>query len=518
VAISDEMAKAILKTSKELGISVKAASLLSLDKAMETGGGDARGYGKQIAALMSGIADGSVPAKKGVEQLGKAFTKMADEAKAAGRVGDAVMVGILQQARAAKAQGNFELYTPEMAAHTAAALDKATEGLKKYVAGLAKMMSGAGGTKADVEKWFKIYKDKYDALKKLGENLTADQAKEMAQLQQLMNAQGDKLATGKFGDGKALGATLGTNAAIVFMGTFNALVSEKGWVAAVEALSGTFDQLKTAMGASMTPAMEAIFAQFERLQGYLNNDTFSGAISAVDGLTQVMIGLADAGYLNVETFAAMQGSAFDLFTAMVDGGMAAGDAIAVMAPLIQAAVSAAEQFGIPLSADMQHLKDLAEQNGITFKTDPMQRMVEILTAIANVLGATLPDAANKAAGALDNVARNRQATVDITYRRHNEGEAPGDLPPDVTAATGFYSPMMGRGKHAGGMTVLGVHPGEEVYVGPKGAMPSTGAAAAPSSQPVQVVVNIGPEQLYNMLTEATRTGEIRVHSDAVRKW
>jgi hypothetical protein len=77
----------------------------------------------------------------------------------------------------------------------------------------------------------------------------------------------------------------------------------------------------------------------------------------VDGLTQVMIGLADAGYLNVETFAAMQGSAFDLFTAMVDGGMAAGDAIAVMAPLIQAAVSAAEQFGIPLSADMQHLKD-----------------------------------------------------------------------------------------------------------------------------------------------------------------
>jgi hypothetical protein len=292
------------------------------------------------------------------------------------------------------------------------------------VAGLAKMMSGAGGTKADVEKWFKIYKDKYDALKKLGENLTADQAKEMAQLQQLMNAQGDKLATGKFGDGKALGATLGTNAAIVFMGTFNALVSEKGWVAAVEALSGTFDQLKTAMGASMTPAMEAIFAQFERLQGYLNNDTFSGAISAVDGLTQVMIGLADAGYLNVETFAAMQGSAFDLFTAMVDGGMAAGDAIAVMAPLIQAAVSAAEQFGIPLSADMQHLKDLAEQNGITFKTDPMQRMVEILTAIANVLGATLPDVA---AALADKVAGS-EAGAAVMRATLEQLAAPGSHP------------------------------------------------------------------------------------------
>ncbi len=242
-------------------------------------------------------------------------------------------------------------YTEEMKAYTEEKLNQAAEGLKKYVDGISKL-------------------------------------------------------DGEFG-------RMATNSATMFMATFNAIMSEQGWKQAVDQLMPAFEVLQKKLTEIGSESALALLGPFSRFAEYLENEVLAGALDAVSGLQQMMVGLADAGYLDLETFTAMQETAADLFNHMLEGGMEARDALLAMAPAIQAAISAAEQFGVPLSADMQTLKDMAEQNGITFSTDPMLRVVEVLEAIAKALGADLPAAADKASAAFGSHAD----TADVTFGR-----------------------------------------------------------------------------------------------------
>lgn len=185
---------------------------------------------------------------------------------------------------------------------------------------------------------------------------------------------------------------MGTNAATMFMSTFNALVKEEGLVAAVTQLGDAFTPLFDKLKETGDTAAMAMLEPFRRIHEAMNSEVLGPIIGAADGVNQVMIGLADAAYLDTQAFTAAQQTAADMFNSMTEGGMDAGDAIRIMAPSIQSAISAAQQLGIPLDADMERLKGIAEQNGITFKTDPMDRMVQVLEAIALTLGATLPEA------------------------------------------------------------------------------------------------------------------------------
>lgn len=194
----------------------------------------------------------------------------------------------------------------------------------------------------------------------------------------------------------------GVYAAGMFVATFNAAVKEKGLVGAAEAMKDTFAKIEESMAGWNQVGLD-VLAPIRGIFDALDDENLRPLIEGVDGLRMVMTGLADAGYLDVAAFEMMQEASGFLFDELVKGGMSTADAIRVMAPEIQAAISAAEQFGIPLTDDMQRLKELAEQNGITFKTDPMDRMVEVLEAIAKVLGADIPDAAKKAGEALNGI-------------------------------------------------------------------------------------------------------------------
>jgi len=99
-AVSDELAKAIDATKKKLGVSTEAATLLHLDEAMAESGKNAGQMSAEVFKLMAGVANGSIPAKEGVEQIDKAFGSVVESARKAGTVGDAMTVGMLKAAQA----------------------------------------------------------------------------------------------------------------------------------------------------------------------------------------------------------------------------------------------------------------------------------------------------------------------------------------------------------------------------------------------------------------------------------
>lgn len=101
--------------------------------------------------------------------------------------------------------------------------------------------------------------------------------------------------------------------------------------------------------------------------------------------------------------------------------------------------------------------------------------------------------------------------IDVSPNVNIPSGGGGHNRPDLGAQQGFYSPSMPTGPRPGGGTDIRVHPGEEVSVRPRGA----GGGGA-SEQPLKVIVNIGPEKLYEMITKATKGGQVRVYPDSVK--
>jgi hypothetical protein len=418
VSIKQETAQAIEDMSKTLGTSREAASNLFLGAMATDSGREMRSFRDGTQDLMNAIANGVVPAKEGLAALGQQFTMMRDEAREAGRVGDASMVAVLTRAR------ELGQVTPEMAAHVNESLASVAEGMKSFTG----MFLAEG----------------------INPMLTAVEA------------------DGTFD-------RLGKNSATIFMGAFAAITKEQGIVAAVEQMGDSFDPLYEKLKAIGDTGALAILQPFTQIKNALSDETIGPMVQAVDGLRQVMVGMADAGYLDTQTFAAMQTTSKDLFDGMVANGLGAHDAISLMAPEIQAAVSAAEQMGIPLNADMQSLKDIAEQNGITFKTDPMLRMVQALEAIAKVLGADLPAAAGTAAGSFEQLGGT--ATDSATQTADEWTVTAQTMTGEIGAAGDAMTSTMGEFQHhaidaSGGTQAAWVSTSGAIADSMKGALPS----------------------------------------------
>ena len=336
--LSKETIAKIQEDSKKLGISIKQAALLNISTAIADTGKAASTFGPQILDLMKGIADGSIPAKEGIAEVGNTFNAVAAEALEAGRVGDRVMVGLIKRAR------ELKLESPDIKAFVGQQLDASTAGVGKFIESLKSISVEAAGK-------------------------------------------------------------IGVDAGIIFGANFNALVEERGIVAAVDAMQDSFASLKETLTKSLgEQGAASILAPFAAAFDTIGNEKLRPIFEGIDGITQALKGLANAGFLTVDQFSAMQHATKTLFDEAIAGGANTKVALQAIAPSIQAAIRAAEQFGVPLDADTQRLKELAEQNGITFSTDPQQAMLDVLVEIAKVLGADIPESAKRAERAIRDMA------------------------------------------------------------------------------------------------------------------
>lgn len=330
VDVSEDLALAIQQAAKDAGRDIQTQSLLSLGDIISTEGFDAfeggiRGASEAVIMLLAGIADGSIPAKEGIAEVGEAFSLMAVETLEAGRIADAALLDIVA---AAKASGEK---IPEIAAFIKESLESAAAGIGAII-----------GAAFEVD--------------------------------------GEKL----FGGIAVATAQQAQDQATIFAAGFFSTLEEQGLLAAVDAFAPAFDALKE----KLADFSDVDFGGVGRFFEIAGDPQFRPLLEGVQGLNDALVGLANSGFLTTESFSAFQRQAGVAFEQLQTAGLSSTEALQQLAPTLQSAIDASERFGIPLDENTQKLIAQAEASGIAFETDPLNRMADVLGLIAELLGAT----------------------------------------------------------------------------------------------------------------------------------
>lgn len=334
VEISEELAKEIEATAERLDIGRFEARLLSLgDVIGEAGGVAAFGMEqatKAVGDLFNAVETGVVPAEEGISEIGEVFGQMASEIFEAGKLADSGMLAIIARSR------QLGIEVPEITAFITQQLEQAAAGISKLIGSFAEGEDGAEGTFGGI------------------------------QVASLEDAQAQ---------------------ATIFAAGFFATLKEQGLLAAVDAFEPAFGEMKKKFeefGADVD------FGGIQKFFDIASNPEFRPLLEGIQGLTEAMTGLGNAGFLTADTFSAMQQQGGAAFEQLQAAGLGINESLLQMAPFLQEAINASQQFGFALDEDTQKMIEQAEAAGIAFKTDPMMQVVEVLKLIAGELG-VLPE-------------------------------------------------------------------------------------------------------------------------------
>jgi tape measure domain-containing protein len=366
IKASEGLGKAIEETAASLDLGRFEATLLHLGDVM----GEGLEQGKAVADFKDGIddlfnaiANGAVPAEQGMAELGEVFTQVADAAEKAGRVGDRTMVDMLNRAR------QLGTMTEEMKTFVKEALSSAQEGISSTIA--------------------RYTEDKGEGGNYLGGL-------------QLVDPEVARAQAGAFSD------------------TFWASVKEFGLVDAADAMRDSFGALKESL-TEILPKEEInkLLGPMSRIFNITKPggedgpaSLFRGAAEAAQGLAANLKGLADTGYLTQESFSrfgTLTKAAFDQAKA---GGANTKEAITAILPELQAAVSAAQQYGYALDPATQKLKEQAEAAGFSFPVEPTQIMIDLLKEVVTVMGGEIPASAQTASSSVTGAADVMKGSVE----------------------------------------------------------------------------------------------------------
>jgi predicted transcriptional regulator len=143
----------------------------------------------------------------------------------------------------------------------------------------------------------------------------------------------------------------------------------------------------------------AAFDLIRREVALASDDIGGPAVTAVNGLGDVLKGLSNIGQLTQEEFTGLGDQAADTFNSLVAQGKDGDAALRLMQPTLQTLYELQQQFGFKVDESTQALIDQGIQNGIVGEKmkSVQQKTLDVLTAIAKALGATLPEEAEKGA-------------------------------------------------------------------------------------------------------------------------
>jgi hypothetical protein len=137
------------------------------------------------------------------------------------------------------------------------------------------------------------------------------------------------------------------------------------------------------------------------LYGIVENN--EGAANALSFLNQMMTGLVDAGMKSQQLFSAFGADAVKIFNDLVAGGATSNQALALMQPTLQRLWEMHHDLGYEVDANTKKLLDQAEEQGLV--GDNMRsvndKILQVLLAIGEALGATIPDALRKTGDAAE---------------------------------------------------------------------------------------------------------------------
>lgn len=246
--------------------------------------------------------------------------------------------------------------------------------------------------------------------------------------------------------------------------SFNAMIAGgKSFVEALAAIGPTLDTLTSAQN-------RFGFTSTDTLNTLLSFRTFADnnkeLMASIDGVNKMMDGLNKMGLLTQQDFDDLNKTADDAFQKMVDGGVDGNVALRAMQPTLQKIWEMQHDYGMVVDENTQKILDQAEQQNIVGESmkSVQQQTLDVLKAIAKVLGADIPDAINK-------IPTHKTVTVDVNYNDPGAPALPGaETSPDVPSFAGrALERVTGTGYAL-------LHPGDVVGV-PKPGMFGPGAAS-----------------------------------------
>jgi TP901 family phage tail tape measure protein len=391
VEMTKELAVAIDNTKKKLKVDTKSAALLNITTAIESTGRSAASFAPQITDLIKGIADHSIPAKEGMEQLSKSFGMVAAEA-AKSKVASQAMFTVMKQARESK------VLTEEM-----------TQAIHEAVQAMAAAVPAAFGALNDEGK-------STGGLKIMSDESAVAQA-------------------------------------TIFATVWAATVADVGLTEAARLLGPGLEALQAKLADSgFGAAAAAIFAPIQQQFALATNEMFAGASDAALGFADILHNAINTALpLTIEQLQAFGTVSQDAFAqardAALEMGMSAEEAtrnaLIAIAPLLAEQVAAAAAYGIPLDVNTQKLVDQAKAAGIAFAEDPMVKAAEAMERVADALEHVLGLTKDTTKGFNDLGTAAGNVRPPKTGGGGGGGEPPS--PPEPFASGGiFRGPMSGR--------------------------------------------------------------------------
>ena len=191
------------------------------------------------------------------------------------------------------------------------------------------------------------------------------------------------------------------------------------------ALAGVYKQTLALGGSSrqalaaLKPAIDALVAKLKetglsggeafdqlRRMAEIASDTITGPLlDGIEGLTAAMVGLANAGILTEDMFQGLAEQVRATYDKLIQQGLSAEEALRAIAPALQIIFELQQKYGWAVDEATQALIDQGKEAGLVgdHMKDVMQQVLDVLKAIAKVLGADIPGAAQQAADAIGKI-------------------------------------------------------------------------------------------------------------------
>jgi len=339
------------------------------------------------AGFFGGLFGGSKKAKEERAELEKNKKALLDQ------YGGMAKLQKLAQSLGVDITKAFNAKTPEQFKAVIDQLNTALAEQKKRIEGLNTALKGVNDRAA-------IFADKfsklYEAANKpaAGDKFTKEEAAARADATQKLQAQA-QASEGEF-------ARLG----LMIRDTFAGLVKETGsGITALQQMAPAFQMLEdgvTKWGLTSTAVIDELRENFN----LVNNEAFKPLFEQIAASGAVLQGLFDAKALSPAGFQAIAADIGASIQGIIDKGGDAAKTLALSQPVLQTLWEAQQQYGLVTDETTQAILEQAKQQGLVGEhmKDVNQKILDVLLAIGEVLGATLPEYFDKLKGPAEDAA------------------------------------------------------------------------------------------------------------------
>jgi hypothetical protein len=380
--VTDEMKDKLADRAKELGSITKAENELMAEFIREaniTSEKGLEGWAGKVTDMMGRLKNSTgADAALLTQQIGDSFTAMVEKADKLNLHGSKAMVSMIREARQLKKEGKE---IPEVFEYVNERLNKGAEAIKTYI--------DTFGDVGAVQKEIGEIGDKLKA-----GNLSAAEA---AKLQGELSSKQTELNR-SVKDIQQNWDFIQTAS----LSTFTAMMeSGKSFIEVVRDMGGQLTGLKDMAKLSGMEISGGLKEMTDLADFVQQNEKLATRIQATNDMMQA---LGDTSYMTAEDFTNFSNNALSQFDQLLDAGASEKEALRLLGPQLENLIKYQETYNFTLDSQTQSLIKRAEKEGVLAKKvktegeqqiEVQERMAGILGAIAEKLGADIPEAFKK---------------------------------------------------------------------------------------------------------------------------